>query len=533
MYSVNNEMPATSADEKPVHDNDKVIWWYSKSMIFEGPTWNELVLRIATGTVSPSEALTTLEEVQSALQDGSIDAGQGINKLSELLGKLEEGQVTGELQRKLAEVVKTLAQIIAVLPGHAVNVQIKEETVEANIDGNAFKNQVNAVAKAAVLATKLAKLGVVDAGMLARDNVTVQLPTATTQRKGFAVTLPSDAVQAVVESALNLVVQGDDISINLPPKAVKAILQAANNVSGMRLSIQKVTPEQIRLLEDAAIIGGKVLDIDIAAVTLQGSKEKPKANFEQKTAVTISLEGLDMSKVNPAKLAVYRQRQGGSWEFLGGRLSPDGKEFSFETEQTSVYALMEFRKTFRDIKTHWAQKEIESMAMRLTVKGVGGDTFAPDQRVTRAQFAAFLIRSLGIEEQNPAKPVFRDVPPGYWGYKAIAAAFNEGVVTGVGEGDFAPERKITREEMSAMVARVLKRSATDTDLTETEKKESLAKYTDSRQVSTWARNAVATCVNQGILRGRSATTIAPLGDVTRAEAVVTLARFLRTTAGAV
>ena len=533
MYKVNNETPATPANEKTVQGNDTVIWWYSKDMTAEGPTWNELLQRFSAGAVSPSEALTAVEEIQSALQDGKIEADQGIDKLSDLLGKLKEDQVTGELQSKLSQAVKMLAQKIAALPGKAVNVQIKEETVEAIIDGNAFKDQVNAVAKAAVLATKLAKSGVADAGMLTRDNVTVQLPHAATQRRGFAVTLPSDAAQAVVESTLNLVVKGGDISINLPPEAVKTVLQAADNVSSIKLSTQKVTPVHLPLLEGAAVIGGEVLDIDVTAVTPQGNKEKPKASFAKKMTVTISLEGLDMSKVNPAKLAVYRQKQGGSWEYLGGRLSPDGKEFSFETEHTSVYALMEYRKTFRDIKRHWAQKEIESMAIRLTVKGVGGDTFAPDQKVTRAQFAAFLIRVLGIEEQNPAKPIFRDVPPGYWGYKAIAAASSAGVVTGIGKGNFAPERKITREEMAAMVARALRRSAANTALTGTEKKERFAKFTDSQQVSAWAKDAVATCVDQGILGGRTETTNAPLGHVTRAEAVVALARLLKTTAGAV
>ncbi|HAA89566.1 MAG: S-layer domain-containing protein [Thermoanaerobacterales bacterium 50_218] len=181
---------------------------------------------------------------------------------------------------------------------------------------------------------------------------------------------------------------------------------------------------------------------------------------------------------------------------------------------------------FKDIRGHWAEGVIRSMAAAGYVKGVSSDRFAPDMVVTRAQFATFLVRVLGLSLQKSPVPVFQDVPPSHWGHAAVETAYRAGLVSGVGEGRFEPERKITRQEMAVMVVRALKRCGVDVGVTGEQKEQIYSGYTDADQVSEWAKDAVAVCLKKGIIRGRTQSMIAPMSNATRAEAVVVLKNLL-------
>ena len=54
-------------------------------------------------------------------------------------------------------------------------------------------------------------------------------------------------------------------------------------------------------------------------------------------------------------------------------------------------------KTFTDIKNHWAQKDIESMAAKGIIKGVSDTEFAPNNNITRSAFLALVVRSMKLD----------------------------------------------------------------------------------------------------------------------------------------
>lgn len=92
------------------------------------------------------------------------------------------------------------------------------------------------------------------------------------------------------------------------------------------------------------------------------------------------------------------------------------------------------------------------------VKGIPGGRFAPEQPVTRAEFAAMLARMLRLKlpEAPSAVPAFRDCSPeDTWAWAYIEALAKTGATRGVGEGYFAPERVLTREESAVILARLL------------------------------------------------------------------------------
>ncbi|MEK3968811.1 S-layer homology domain-containing protein [Paenibacillus sp. FSL H7-0323] len=180
--------------------------------------------------------------------------------------------------------------------------------------------------------------------------------------------------------------------------------------------------------------------------------------------------------------------------------------------------------TFGDIATHWARNEIEGLASRLILTGQSTDTFAPQKSVSRAEFAAMLIRSLGLVAANTTK-TFSDVSDLSWYAADARAAAALGLVQGYEDGTFRPNAPITREQMAVMAARAMKllnlkaegsRAIVATDV-----------FTDASTISSWAKEAVSDLAAKGIMKGQPSGSFVPSSDTSRAEAAVILVRLLR------
>ncbi len=523
-YTVNNAMPMTSADKCQVKDGDKVIWYYSKDMSAPAPKWEDLVNK-AAGAIPAAEALKSVENTLSDLQSGKASAGQAVSRLTETLEKLKESEVTEELKSKLSEAARLLAVALAKVPDKALTSLEEGERVSIKIDGEILKDQVGALKNAPVLAEKLQKIGVAEAAALVKDELVVEVPDAFAKKSELSTVFPASAGREVADAGLTFVLREREVSLRLPAEALKAVLGVLPEVAQVEVSVKKVDGAQAGLFEGASLVTKNAFDLEVCGLTPEGKREKPGA-FPERLAIAFSLEGADLGKLDLSKLAVYRKKKDGSWEFVGGSLSADGKFFTFETDRLSLYALAEFWKTFKDTEGHWAREAIDFLARRLIIRGVGSDLFAPDEKVTRAQFAALLVRALRVEEEQPGLPVFKDVPSSHWGRGAVEAAFKAGLVSGTGNRRFEPERWITREEMAVMLGRLLVKQGAAVKLDASQVAEALASYSDNGAISAWAREGVAACVKSGIIRGRSASELVPKGTTTRAEAAVIVKNLL-------
>ena len=150
--------------------------------------------------------------------------------------------------------------------------------------------------------------------------------------------------------------------------------------------------------------------------------------------------------------------------------------------------------------------------------GTGANTFSPEGTTSRAMIATILWRLSG----NPAAggtPSFADVSAGSWYAQAVAWAAGAGIVTGYGDGTFAPDRAITREELAVM----LYRFAQSRGMVMTAP-ERLSGYPDSDSVSAYAADAMNWAVYWGIIDGKDGA-LAPGAGATRAEAATMLMRF--------
>lgn len=218
-----------------------------------------------------------------------------------------------------------------------------------------------------------------------------------------------------------------------------------------------------------------------------------------------------------------------TWTPCASKVDPATGKVTAVRPHLSKYTVMAYKRTFADIAGHWAQRDIEIMAGRHVARGMTATTFVPSGKVTRAQFAAFLQRALGISEETPAQPTFSDVAPGTWYYGAVEAAAKAGLVLGW-QGKFRPEDLVTREEMATMVVRGIEYDGKKVTLTGQEMEQLLAGFPDRGSISDWARENAAIAIKTGIVLGRGvdsqAPVYAPKDDAMRAEAVTMIRRLL-------
>lgn len=181
--------------------------------------------------------------------------------------------------------------------------------------------------------------------------------------------------------------------------------------------------------------------------------------------------------------------------------------------------------TFSDISTHWAKSEIEFLAARQIVRGNGieSGTFSPDDRVTRAEFVAMLVRALGVDVGETGNNAFSDVDSNAWYYDPIMKASSTGLVNGYGNGRFAPDASITREEIASLSVRALKYMKMQLDTADSNV---LSVFTDKSSISGWAAGNAAIAVKAGIIKGMPGSLLAPGSMTTRAESAVILKRLL-------
>lgn len=170
--------------------------------------------------------------------------------------------------------------------------------------------------------------------------------------------------------------------------------------------------------------------------------------------------------------------------------------------------------TFSDVKNHTNKAAIEALASRGIINGMGQGTFMPNKTMTRAEFAAIVTRALGLTAKDTK--VFSDVPSSKWYAGYIGTANSSGIVNGVGNGKFNPEGTITRQEAAAMVARAAKLCGLDTAMDAAATRDMLAQFGDYRSVASWAKEPMAFCYSANIL-DQSELNIEPTKAILRCE----------------
>ncbi|MCD1259440.1 S-layer homology domain-containing protein [Paenibacillus athensensis] len=189
----------------------------------------------------------------------------------------------------------------------------------------------------------------------------------------------------------------------------------------------------------------------------------------------------------------------------------------------STYSVVWHPVAFKDVASHWSQAAVNDMGSRLVISGIGNDLFNPDQNITRAEFAAIVVRGLGLKLEAAASP-FSDVHAADWYNSAVQTAYAYDLISGFEDGTFRPMDAITREQAMTIISKAMKLAGISSEQASTSL---LNGYQDADQAAAWAASGIAECLQAGIVSGRSDTELAPKAFVSRAEVAALVQRLLQ------
>ena len=193
----------------------------------------------------------------------------------------------------------------------------------------------------------------------------------------------------------------------------------------------------------------------------------------------------------------------------------------FITNHFSMFAVGYASRTFDDLsKFEWARKEIEALAARGVINGIGNNLYAPEAFATRGEFIKLLVNAFGLKAEFDEN--FDDVSEKDFFYKEAGIAKALGLIKGYGDGRFGSKDKITREDMVVIISRMLDmldKGFEEADLSE------LDKFADKAEIASYAKEILASFVKEGIIKG-SGDYVNPKGNTNRAEMAVILYRIL-------
>jgi len=200
-------------------------------------------------------------------------------------------------------------------------------------------------------------------------------------------------------------------------------------------------------------------------------------------------------------------------------------EVIFQTPHTGTFHTIYNARSFDDISGHWAASNITFLAARGLAMGVGNNNFAPNDPMTRAMFAQMLANIEGVDLSLFTTSRFNDVAVGAWYAPAVEWAASMGIVSGTGNGNFAPSRNITRQEMAVMLANYINFRGYTLPVG------TAPAFADDASISSWAREAVTMMQLAGIVSGMGDGQFNPTGTANRAQVVAIFARFIETYVG--
>lgn len=384
--------------------------------------------------------------------------------------------------------------------------------VSANSKGEAtVKVDANAVEDSLAQAEKENASALVIA-----PKVTGQADTVTTQ-------LPLSAAETISQdSDLDLTVQTEDAAVTIPNEALGSIVTQSSGSQTIEVVVKTCDPNTLK--DQAA-----GLDLENAAaveVTIR-SGGSPITTFGGQT-LAIDLPVDKTVYTEGAQYKVLVLSADGTVETLTGQCIREQGRLVVRVFTPHLSTFLVTTQTvlpFTDVDGHWALDAIRFVYDQGLMTGTKETQFSPKKPLNRAMLATILYRMEGSPAVTGENP-YTDVAAGTWYTDAVLWASEQGIVNGYGNGKFGPLNNITREQLAAMLLRYSDYKKYNTDA-----RNDLASYADADDISAWALEALRWANAQGLVTGRTETTLVPQGATTRAETATILMRYLDTIAG--
>lgn len=346
------------------------------------------------------------------------------------------------------------------------------------------------------------------------DNIKVETPN-------YAVTLSSDALKKEV----------DDIALVITVKEVAGSSSTIGGVHGGQGAIPPAsfgligTPGMKQSLGEAKnhvlVSYDEMQEIRGGAETAAANVRAFDVQFSKPITENIKLS-LPALKGETKFQAVFNKKG----EVIGGKYNPITKTIDVKINKADTYAVKVNKVDFSDIqgKTNEMKEAIRILASKGIINGVGKGKFNPNGTITRAEIATLLVKTLSKYDPS-ADGKFKDVLAKDWYFGAVGSAKQHGLMNGTSPTTFAPRDNITKDQIVAVSARVLKtemKYKVPTDI-----QSILRIYKDAAKIAKWAEADVALATRENLVVKRYDETFVPLNTMTRGDVAVILYRLFK------
>ena len=351
-----------------------------------------------------------------------------------------------------------------------------------------------------------------------------------------------DIKVTVYDSNKNLLTEGEDYTVVVTKdgKEVDSIVDAGTYTITVKSDTYKVnTGAKVTFTVDPF----KVQSVRVASnfadqnwIAYTGEEIVPVFEYLFDNKGTLDTED-DIWKTLPADVytVTYEDAETGKeaplkevGEYTANIVISDAKG-NFEAVDVIAPVEVSAKKVFSDVANNAWYSEVVYKAATMTpayMNGYSGTTmFGPENSITRGEVACVLYNMAGgdriysgafddqfqYDDQTGYVTGFSDVDGKMYYAKAIAWAKATGIVNGYGDGTFAPDANITREEFAAMLSNYAAKLGDDVDGAEAD----LSSFADAGQISDWAEQAVEWAVANEVMGNGGF--IAPTNTITRAE----------------
>jgi hypothetical protein len=306
--------------------------------------------------------------------------------------------------------------------------------------------------------------------------------------------MPKEFVAQAAESKSEIEIRSEVANVLLPEKAVADLA-----AQGKEVAVKAEKNEEAGTYVFTVESGGKALET--LAGGIKAAIPAPEADAGT-VAVLVRADGTE--------------------EVIKKSSVTDGK-VNVPLDGSATIKIVDNAKSFNDVADGaWYADNVKFASSHELFTGTAEGAFSPGASMTRAMLVTVLHRL----EDGPAAAGegFSDVGAGKYYAEAVAWASESGIVTGMGDGSFAPGAEITREQLAAMLYRYA--AALELDTTA---KGDTASFTDAKDVSAWAEEPLFWAAGAGLITGRAnaiGAELAPKGTATRAEVAAILERFV-------
>lgn len=336
---------------------------------------------------------------------------------------------------------------------------------------------------------------------------------------GKKIELPVNAGDLLGTNSLILSEQGV-LSLTIPSSVLKELQTKGGPGAAGGKIILDVKKQDVKAPETkqglAWTIAGTAYEFELY---LQVSSEKLSlSSLPEDVTLTLYYN----KELNSDLIGMYIEHSSvDQWVYAGGIVNEEKSTVTSQLSDLGTYAPFVYDKSFEDVApTHWAREAIKSLSAKHVLTGKTETAFDPQGQTTRAEFAALIVRTLGLEVKGNDVP-FGDVSKDAWYADSVAAAYQAGLVQGIANDKFAPTETISREEMAVLMMRAYEYQSQSNHI-----QSAVAGYTDGANIASWAKEAVAKASELGVMKGSTGRTFKPKNSATRAETAQTVHNLL-------